>query len=106
MNSAMKAHELLKRIESKRAPVIVDTRLRSEFKRGHVPGAIHAPSLKILLNTAPLPENKGLEMVLYCGHGQRAWIAKQLLAARGYRNTELLEGHMKFWRRAGLPLEK
>jgi hydroxyacylglutathione hydrolase len=102
----MKANELLKRIESKTAPVIIDARMGSEFRGGHVPGAINAPSRKILLNTAPLPEDKGLEMVVYCGHGPRAWIAKKLLAARGYRNTALLEGHMKGWKKAGLPLEK
>jgi rhodanese-related sulfurtransferase len=40
----MKANELLKRIESKSAPVIIDARTGIEFKRGHVPGAINAPT--------------------------------------------------------------
>jgi rhodanese-related sulfurtransferase len=102
----MKANELLKRIESKSAPVIIDARTEIEFKRGHVPGAINAPPRKILLKTARLPKNKDLEIVIYCGHAPRAWIAKKLLAARGYRNTALLAGHMKGWKKAGLPLEK
>jgi rhodanese-related sulfurtransferase len=102
----MKANELLKRIESKNAPVIIDARTGIEFKRGHVPGAINAPPRKILLKTARLPKDKDLEIVVYCEHGQRAWIAKKLLAARGYRNTEVLAGHLKGWKEAGLPLEK
>jgi rhodanese-related sulfurtransferase len=102
----MKANELLKRIESKSAPVIIDARTGIEFKRGHVPGAINAPPRKILLKTARLPKNKDLEIVVYCEHGQRAWIAKKLLAARGYRNTALLEGYLMDWKKAGLPLEK
>ena len=102
----MKATELLKRIESKSAPVIIDARTGIEFKRGHVPGAINAPPRKILLKTAHLPKDKDLEIVVYCGHGPRAWIAQQFLAARGYGHIGLLEGHMKGWREAGLPLEK
>lgn len=102
----MKANELLKRIQSKSSPVIIDARTGIEFKRGHVPGAIHAPSRKILLKTATLPKDTSTELVIYCEHGQRAWIAKKLLAARGYTNTALLEGHLLDWKKAGLPLEK
>jgi rhodanese-related sulfurtransferase len=102
----MKAKELLKRIESKSAPVIIDARTGIEFKRGHVPGAINAPPRKILLKTAKLPKDTSAEMVIYCEHGQRAWIAKKFLAARDYRNTTLLAGHLKDWKKAGLPLEK
>jgi hydroxyacylglutathione hydrolase len=102
----MKANELLKRIESKNAPVIVDARTGIEFKRGHVPGAINAPPRKILFGTADLPTDKDLEFVVYCEHGQRAWLARKLLAVRGYRNTTFLEGSLMDWKKAGLPLEK
>jgi rhodanese-related sulfurtransferase len=102
----MKANKLLKRIESKSAPVIIDARTGIEFKRGHVPGAINAPPRKILLKTAKLPKAKDTEIVVYCEHGQRAWIAKKFLAARGYANTALLAGHLKGWKEASLPLEK
>jgi rhodanese-related sulfurtransferase len=100
----MDARELLRRIESHGAPVIVDARSGLEFRRGHVPGAIHAPWLKILFHTARLPEDRDVEIVIYCGHGPRAWIAMKLLRARGYRDTALLAGHMKGWKGAGLPL--
>jgi rhodanese-related sulfurtransferase len=102
----MKANELLERIKSRNAPVIIDARMKIEFERGHVPGAIHAPFWKIPLSSAGLPKDKDLELVIYCGHGPRAWIAQQFLAARGYGHIGLLEGHMKGWREAGLPLEK
>jgi rhodanese-related sulfurtransferase len=39
-------------------------------------------------------------------HGQRAWMAKKLLALQGYRNMALLEGYLEGWLRAGLPWEK
>jgi rhodanese-related sulfurtransferase len=90
----MQASELLQRIKSNRAPVIIDPRSEIEFKRGHIPGAINAPVRKILLNMAPLPKDKDLEMVIACMHGQRAVMAKWLLALYGYRNTALLEGYL------------
>jgi len=99
----MKAAELLRRIESKRAPTIVDVRFRSEFDRGHVPGAINTPFWAP--EVEKLPKDRSAELVIYCGHGQRAWIAQQILALRGYRNSSLLEGHAKRWREAALPLE-
>ena len=88
--------------------MIIDARTGTEFKRGHVPGAINAPPRKILLKTAKLPKAKdtSTELVIYCEHGQRAWIARKLLATRGYTNTALLEGHLMDWKKAGLPLEK
>jgi hydroxyacylglutathione hydrolase len=102
----MKATKLLKRIESKTAPVILDARTGIEFKRGHIPGAINAPPRRILLKTAKLPRAKDTEIVIYCMHGQRAWLANKLLTARGYTNTALLEGYLEEWKKAGLPLEK
>jgi hydroxyacylglutathione hydrolase len=102
----MKASELLQRIKSNSAPLVIDTRSEIEFKRGHIPGAINAPVRKILLNRAHLPQDKKLELVITCEHGQRAWIASKLLALYGYRNTALLEGYLQDWKKAGLPLEK
>jgi hydroxyacylglutathione hydrolase len=102
----IKRDELLRRIESKTAPVIVDPRSEFEFKRGHIPGAINAPVRKILFNRAPLPQDKSCEMVVACMHGQRAVISKWLLGLYGYRNMALLDGWIEGWIEAGLPVEK
>jgi len=102
----MKRPELVKRIQSNNAPVMVDARSPIEFQRGHIPGAVNAPFWKILFNAAPLPEDRNREMVVACMHGQRAWLASKALALRGYRNTTLLDGHMQEWLKEGLPWEK
>jgi rhodanese-related sulfurtransferase len=100
------ATDLLRRIRSNSAPMIVDPRSPVEFKGGHIPGAINAPVGKLLVGLVPMPEDRKVEMVLACMHGQRAWLAQKLLAFRGYRNTALLEGYLQEWIRAGLPVEK
>jgi len=102
----MQASELVERIKSNNAPVVVDTRSEFEFRRGHIPGAINAPVRKILLNRASLPPDKAREMVITCEHGQRATVARFLLGLYGYRNTTPLEGNLEDWKKAGLPVEK
>jgi rhodanese-related sulfurtransferase len=102
----MEASDLLRRIQSNDAPVVVDTRSEFEFGRGHIPGAINAPVRKILLNRATLPQDKKREMVVHCEHGQRAALARFFMRLYGYRNTAPLEGDLKDWKKAGLPLEK
>ena len=102
----MQASDLLQRIRSNSAPLIIDPRSEIEFQRGHIPGAINAPVRKILLNRANLPQDRNREMVIGCMHGQRAVAAKWLLGLYGYRNMELLEGYIEGWMKAGLPVEK
>lgn len=96
----------LKRVKSTDPPYLVDVRTGIEFRRGHIPGALHAPTWKILLRIAPLPADKDAELVVTCELGPRARIAKSLLHACGYRNVVLLEGQMAGWRQAGLPMER
>lgn len=102
----MQPQELLKRIKSKQLPAIIDVRTGFEFKKGHIPGAIHAPTWKILLRLDRIPSDKNTELVVTCELGPRAQIAKSLLGALGYRNVTLLEGHMAGWRQAGHPQDK
>lgn len=101
----MKAKDLAKAIKGGEGPCVVDVRSGFEFKAGHIPGALHAPSWRILLRLAPLPRDKEALIVVTCEHGPRAQLGKSFLALAGYRNTVLLEGHMARWRRERLPLE-
>ena len=102
----MQPKELAEKIAAGSPPVVVDVRTGFEFKAGHIPGAINAPTWKIMLRLASLPSDKTAEMVVLCELGPRAVLAKALLALFGYRTTKLLSGHMAAWRRSGLPMEK
>jgi rhodanese-related sulfurtransferase len=102
----MKRPELVQRIQSKNAPVIVDPRSPFEFGRGHIPGAVNAPVWKILFRSAPIPEERNTEMVIGCMHGQRAWLAEKALSFQGYRNMTFLDGWLQEWVKDGLPWVK
>jgi rhodanese-related sulfurtransferase len=95
--------DLLRLIERRTPPVILDVRSSAEFASGHVPGAVHLPFWSAMVR--PVPAKPGDPLVVYCGHGPRAAIAAGALRVRGFRNLRVLRGHMAEWRRAGLPIE-
>jgi len=106
MEITMQPQELQKRLKSKQSPTVLDVRSSFEFNNGHISGAVHAPTWKILLRLARLPSDKSAELVVTCEHGPRAQLAKGLLGAFGYQNVVLLNGHMASWRQAGRSQEK
>jgi len=89
-------------IEAGRAPQILDVRTAAEFAAGHIPGAVHVPFDQVLSRAAELAFDRRRTVVIYCGHGPRAWIAGGALRGRGFRYISYLRGHMAAWRRAGL----
>ena len=99
----MRAKELLRRMGTKGAPILLDPRSPIEFERGHVPGAVNAPVWKILLGTASVPQNRSREIVIACMHGHRAYIANWVMVLMGYRNLDYLDGFLEDWLSAGLP---
>ena len=97
----MTRQDLLSRIDSGTAPVVVDVRTRREFAQGHVPGAINHPLHSLLLSATDLPISRDQPVVVYCGHGPRARMAAAMMRRAGFRRIEFLDGHMAGWRQAG-----
>ena len=103
----MQAKDLAKKLKDKKStPCVVDVRSGMEFKSGHIPGAIHLPFMTLLLNLKKLPADKETPIVIYCELGPRAELASSQMVMAGYKNLELLKGHMSGWRRENLPMEK
>jgi rhodanese-related sulfurtransferase len=68
----MLPQELLQRIKSENPPTVVDVLTIFEFRKGHIPGVIHAPTWKILLRLAPITSDRNAELVVTCELGSRA----------------------------------
>ena len=97
---------LLARIGRGEALTVLDVRSAAEFGAGHVPGAVNVPFTRILAGSDDLRVEKSASVVVYCGHGPRAWLAGTFLRRRGYARVTYLRGHMAAWRRAGLREER
>ncbi len=102
----MKLDILKKQLKSANPPVVIDVRSGFEFRSGHIPGALHLPVPSLLFKRGSLPKDRQSLLVITCEHGPRAVLAKKILGLFGFKNCELLDGHMHAYRRKGLPLEK
>lgn len=102
----MTPHELLARLNDNPPVCILDVRSQSEYRAGHVPGAINVPFWQIGSRIQTLACRPDDTVVIYCGHGPRAHIAGAALRRRGFTRVEYLKGHMKKWRDLNLPVEE
>lgn len=98
--------ELLDRIDRGGRLAIVDVRTAVEFAAGHVPGAVNIPFQQAGARAGEVPAAKDEEVVVYCGHGPRAWIAAAALRRAGFRHVTYLRGHWAAWRREGCREER
>jgi rhodanese-related sulfurtransferase len=96
--------ELLRRIDNGEAPAILDVRSPAEFAHGHVPGAVNVPFNAIGSRMSEVPGGRSGELIVYCGHGPRAFVAAMMLRRLG-RQVRYLRGHWAGWQRAGLRKE-
>jgi rhodanese-related sulfurtransferase len=95
--------DLLARIDRGDAPAILDVRTPAEFAGGHVPGAVNMPFQAIRKRIAEVPGRPDEDLVVYCGHGPRAYLAAaSIRRLRPGRRIVFLQGHWTAWRRAGL----
>jgi hydroxyacylglutathione hydrolase len=101
----MTAEQLEMHLQNDAAPVVLDVRSFLEYKSGHIPGALNAPLPGVFKAAKAATGSKQELVVIVCEHGPRAQLARMLLSFCGYRNLQLLDGHMSHWRSCGRPLQ-
>ena len=85
--------------------VVIDVCSAEEFAAGHVAGAKHIPLAELGIAKG-LPGNKKLPLIVVCASGMRAGRAAAQLKKLGYDNAQVLQGGMKSWREAQMPVER
>jgi len=89
--------ELRGRIERGDPPPVLDVRFPAEFAAGHIPGAVNIPFHEVPARLREIPGQESAELVVYCGHGPRAYMAGLVLRNQG-RRILYLKGHWAAWR--------
>jgi hydroxyacylglutathione hydrolase len=95
------ASELLDR--QRRGHVVLDVRNASEFRAGHIPGAVHIPLGRIPDAAGSLPGDSPI--VVHCQGGGRAHIAHSVLCKLGFRDVANFGGGFADYQRRSLPVE-
>ncbi len=87
---------------NQRQAVWVDVRTVEQFQAGHIAQARSVPAGEIEKKAASLPKNKPLVVVGQIGRDANKAVAA--LRAAGYTDVVALDGGMKAWSDAGLPV--
>ncbi len=82
--------------------VIVDVRDVSEYKEGHIPGAINIPVETFAANSEILPKEK--KIIVYCNSGGRSYTAYRKLMKLAYPN--IFQTIFADWKESGQPVER
>lgn len=99
--------ELMQRIKSGHAHLILDVRSPEEYKKGYIPGAINIPHDRLDSRLIEISSHKNKDVVLYCGNGGRVVIAANILQSAGFSKLLHLDGDMNGWLSNGrLPVAK
>jgi phage shock protein E len=85
--SKLKVLDAKARIMRGEIRTIVDVRSDIEWWAGHMPGAIHIPVEKLLLESAQALPNLNQHILIYCTTGRRAEHATTVLQSLGYKNV-------------------
>ena len=86
-------------------PQLIDVRTSSEYRSGHIAGAIHVPITELGARLPSLQLDGKLPIVAICRAAHRSVPAVRLLRRHGFGHACQLQGGMLAWQQAGLPVE-
>ncbi len=76
--------------------LLLDVREPSEFKDGHVEGALNIPLPQLRARLGELPGDR--EIWVYCAAGQRSYYALRILRQHGYSCVRNLSGGFRTYK--------
>jgi glyoxylase-like metal-dependent hydrolase (beta-lactamase superfamily II)/rhodanese-related sulfurtransferase len=84
--------------------IVLDVRERDAFAAGHIPGARHLPRGQLELRVDQELPDPTARILTCCEFGRISTLAAATLRTMGFPHASALDGGMKAWREAGLPL--
>jgi hydroxyacylglutathione hydrolase len=93
------AAELHQRLASPDAPLILDVRFAGEWRKGHIPAAVHLENGRLAWDDLQIPKDRAI--AVHCATGGRSMTGLSVLARRGYRHLAQVRGGFRDWRDKG-----
>jgi rhodanese-related sulfurtransferase len=91
---------------NRRKAAVIDLRSEDQFKEGHIARAKNLPAASFPAGLADLKLDKENPVILICDSGSRASGLVGKFKKEGFAEVASLEGGIKAWNTAGLPLVK
>lgn len=102
---AVVSHHQATRLLNDDRAVLLDIRDSSDFKAGHIAGAVHMPYASINQRASELDKYKTKQIILVDKMGQHAGAAGKILRDKGF-DVVRLNGGMSEWMQQNLPVVK
>jgi rhodanese-related sulfurtransferase len=83
---------------------LIDVREESEFRGGHVPGAVNIPKGKLGQRLDKLKKDKPYAVI--CASGSRSMSATGMLLDQGFEGTVSVSGGTSAWARSGRAIKR
>lgn len=99
----IRSAELVERLGTDAAPLVLDVRTIEEYNNGHIPGAVNIPHYLLGERLDEVLAFKDQEVVVLCEVGVRSREAQQYLQRQGFSQVKHLTGDMVWWRMKRLP---
>lgn len=81
---------------------LVDVREGDEWRKGHLPRAVHVPRGYLEMQAEGKLPSKDSPLIVYCAGGNRSAFATETLKQMGYSNVRHMSGGFTAWKDAGL----
>ena len=86
--------------------LLIDVSSIQDYEKGHLPGARHVAMSQFDPEGKELAKAKNLPIAIYCKSGQTAGAAAKRLKKAGFSDVYTLDGGLRTWLEAQLPLVK
>ena len=104
MSPALAPDQVLKKLNTGQALMVVDVRYPKEYAAGHIPLAINIPLAEIKGRLDEFKHNN--DILIYCINGSRTRQAEATLMGADIPNVYHLEGTFSGWIQGKHPIEK
>ena len=99
----IRLEQLKARLDTGSEMTLLDVRETEEFRRGHLPGAIHLPRGFLEMQIEKRLPDKSAPIVVYCAGGARSALAAKTQSSLGYTHVESADPGFARWKELGYP---
>jgi len=84
--------------------LVIDVREPNEYAESHAPGTTLIPLGQLESRLSEIRAHQNQPVLLFCRSGQRSARAQEILVKAGFTKAVNMEGGLKAWSKAGLPV--
>ena len=86
--------------------VVIDVSTKDEFSASHVKTSLNVPLEELETRLQAVAKNKSVPLIMVCESGTRSKSAQAVAQKLGYEKVHSLQGGLKAWKEANLPISK